>query len=367
MSSSRIPTWSRRTVALALFAATAQAAPTELARHSGAHVQRPQLAPDGLRVAYEANDHDQMRIVSWVGDVATRSFSPVHGVGQGSGLTSGFSTQQAGPRVVHELSWSPASIGQYIYASSANGRDFDLFFAGGRAAVVGPTPDGGPTWSPDGQSIAFTSARTGEGDLYLSSLTRLLDPPQRLTSRDGSSEVYAAWGPQSDRIAYVAHSDAGDNLYWVVLGQPGEVQLTRWSGTQTRPRFSPDGEHIAFYANHEDPDRFDLYVLEPLHLAEPRLILRDVVMNEEGPVWSPDGQHLLAVLDDDARYDPLVSVRWTNPREVSTIATGTVGHGDFDLRALPSGGLRLVWAAQGPAGATDLDFRRLYSMDLPRL
>ncbi len=342
-------------------------APSELAAHDNAHVQRPSFSPDGSRLAYEANDHESKRIALFVG-TDHGGFAPVRPPGVGSsGLTAGFSTAPSGAEVVHELTWSPTSLGTFAYATSANGIDSDLYIEGGGPLVEHPAPDGGAVWSPDGRHVAFTSGRTGEGDLYVRDIQALTLPPQQVTSLDGSSEVYAAWSPDSASIAFVAHGQSGDNVWLLprLLGTP--VQVTRWPGIQTHPTFSPDGTHLAFYANHEDEARFDLYVTLPQHLADPVLVLPDVIPNANGPVWTPDGAHVLAVVDDDANFDPIVAVPLARPFSAGPLDLGTVGHGDFDVSSTPGGQVRIAWAAQGQVGDDTRSFRRLYVADLPAL
>src|SRR5690606_10175779 len=137
----------------------------------------------------------------------------------------------------------------------------------------------------------------------------------------------------------------GDNL-WLIpgLGDPA-VRLTDWTGSQTRPTFAPNGRWIAFYANLEVTDRVDLYVVEPREAAAPRLVARGVVPNAAGPTWTPDGGHLVVVLDDDQRYDPIALVEARNGAEPRVLDLGTVGNGDLDLIGTPEGKVRLAWVA----------------------
>ena len=366
MHSGRNWLW-KLTWAVAVVTPVAASAQTvELAAHANANIQRPSFSPDGDRLSYESNDHESKRVTAYVGRIGG-AFEPVHASGAASGLTQGFSTRATGPAVVHELAWSPPAIGKYVYASSANGQDYDLFFAGGRAAVVGPSADGGPVWSPDGRSIVFTSARTGEGDLYKMDLTQLQAPPTQLTHHEGSSEVYATFSPDGQRLAYVAHSQTGDNLWTVGTQGDDAVQITHWPRIQTRPVFSPDGTHIAFYANHEDPERFDLYILRPQHIQGPSLVLRDVVPNSAGPVFTPDGRHIVAVLDDESLFDPIVAVEWARPANTMVLDLGTVGNQDVDVARGTDGTTRIVWTAQGRMTDTDRTFRRLYTSEMPTL
>jgi Tol biopolymer transport system component len=356
-------------MALILYVALALAAPPrEIASHPDAHVQRPQFSPDGSKLAYEANDHQALRVEQYVGDVATGRFTRVLPNARGpSALTQGFATRTADAAVVHELSFSPAALGRFVVASSAAAGDSDLYFDTGAVAVASPAPDGGPAWSPDGLRIAFTSSRSGEGDLYVADLTALNAAPRQLTALMGSSEVFATWTPDGRGIAYVAHGRTGDNL-WMLADLAGAPrQLTRWPGVQTRPSFSPDGRYVAFYANHEDDARFDLYVMQPMHLAEPVMLVPDVVMNSQGPAWTPDGRHLLVVVDEDAFFDPIVAVPVGDRFAALPIDLGTVGNGDLDVARGPDGVTRIAWAAQGLTGDTTRTFKRLYVAELPAL
>jgi len=344
----------------------AHAQTVDLASADNAHIQRPLFSPDGDRLSYESNDHDSKRVTAYVGRIGG-AFEPVHGDGAASGLTQGFTTRSRGPTVVHELAWSPASLNTYVYGSSANGQDYDVFFEGGRAAIVGPSADGGPVWSPDGRHIVFTSARTGEGDLYAKDLSQLQAPPVQLTSHERSSEVYAAFHPDGSRIAYVAHSATGDNIWTVDRDGSDAVQITHWPRIQTRPQFSPDGDEVAYYANHEDPDRFDLYLLKPLHIQGPQLILRDVVPNTAGPVFTPDGKYLVAVLNDDSLLDPIVAVERGRPANTHVLELGTVGNQDLDIAQGSDGTVRIAWTAQGRITDSQRTFRRLFTSALPPL
>ncbi|MBT3222250.1 MAG: hypothetical protein HN348_24525, partial [Proteobacteria bacterium] len=240
---------------------TAIAAPTELASVEGANIQRPSWSPDGSHLSYEANFHEEKRVELWSGDPIIKQFSRVLAGRRGpSSLTTGFTKMSSGGQVVHEISFSPATIGKYVYSASNDALDYDLYISGGSALAPHPAADGGPAWSPNGMHIAFTSARTGEGDLYLIDIQSIEAPPQQLTNIAGSSELYVSWSADGTSLAFVAHTKSGDNI-WVLSDlsqQP--FRLTAWPGNQIRPTFSPTEKKIAFYANKDDADRFDIYV-----------------------------------------------------------------------------------------------------------
>jgi len=345
-----------------LVAAEAQ----EVASREGANLQRPSWSADGGKLAYEANFHDDKRIELYVGDPVGGTFRRVTpNVRSTSSITEGFSRLGNGGEVAHELCWAPPPYDRFAYSAADESQDYEIFLGGGGPLTDVPGADGGPAWSPDGRFIAFTSSRTGEGDLYLLDMGHHDQPPRRVTSFMDSSELYVAWSPDSTQLAFVGHSDSGDNVWLIPSLGDDPVQLTNWTGNQTRPTFSPKGEWIAFYANLEDMDRLDLYLVEPRVGAVPRLLTRAVVPNAGGPSWTPDGRHLVLVLDDDQRFDPLAVLEARPGAEPKIIDLGTVGHGDLDVVEGPEGTLRLAYVAQGRGRDDIRDYKRLFVSQLP--
>lgn len=331
-----------------------------------ANAQRPSFSPDGKKLAYELNFHADKRIQTWVMPVDGEPAQLQPRAGGSSGMTAGFETATR-QEVVHELSWSPTALGSLVYSASGADRDYELYLSstaplGGSPIAASPGADGGAVWSPDGQWIAFSSARSGQGDVYLLSVEHLEQPPKRISRDEEASELYLAWGPNSDRLAWVGHTPKGDSIFIVEdMLRPTPRQLVKLGQTQTRPSFAPDGERVAFYSNHVDPERFDLYVMALS--GQPKLLAEGVVLNHDGPTWTPDGQSLLFVRDDDARFDPVqvVSATGGQPR---TLPTGTVGNGDLDLAPGAAGALQLAIAAQGRTGDSVRDFKRIYLLEL---
>lgn len=340
---------------------------TELSSRDGANLQSPVWAPDGNRLAYEANFHDIKSIELFVGDADTRQFTMVTPIQRGtSQLTLGFASQAAEGTVAHEISWAPPPLDHYVYAASGDLKDYDLYLSGAGALATAPGADGGPAWSPDGRFVAFTSARTGQGDIYLLDMSAVELPPRQLTSDPTAAELFVVWSPDGQRMAWVGHTDHGDNI-WVADGlDAAPRQLTEWSRSQLRPTFSPDGEKVAFYSNHDAEDRFDLYVVG-VKSGPPVLLAKDVELNTRGPTWAPDGRHVLYVANDDTRFDPLSAVTTTPPFRVQTINVGTVSHGDLDVTSGSGGGLRIAFVAQGKTNDPARDYKRLFLAEVTRL
>jgi len=339
-------------------------APVEVAAVPKANLQRPVWSPQGTQLGFEANFHDEKRIELHVGPPEPGAFQQVTlGARAGGALLEGFQAAGPGGQVVHELVWASNAPGVYAFAASNERRDYDLYVSEGVALASAPGADGGAAWSPDGRWLAFTSARTGQGDLYLLDIQAIEKPPRQLTRDPEHSELYASWSADSQALAFVGHADSGDHLWLLPSLEAPAVELTRWPGMQIRPRFAPQGRKLAFYANRDDPERFDLYVMEAQPGAEATKVAEGVVPDARGPSWTPTGSHLVYVADDDAAFDPLhrVAVAGGSPE---VLALGTVGHGDLDV-VERNGKAWIAFVAQGMATDANRDFKRLYVAPLP--
>lgn len=327
--------------------------------------QTPTWSPDGASLAWEVNYHDRKVIELFVSPFggAPRKVAPV--VRGASAMTAGFDT--AGTEmVVHEITFAPASMKRFAYTASGTSQDYDVYIDGGGAVAAAAGADGTSAWSPDGKYLAFTSARTGQGDLYLLDLAAVEKPPLRLTGDASASELYAAWAPDSRRIAFVGHTPQGDNVYLIDnIDFPAPRPMTSWEHTQTHPQWSPDGTMVAFYSNHNDINRFDLY-LAPVS-GTPTLVATDVVLNASGPAWTPDSKHLVYVKHEEGRFNPVYAAPVRQPSQARIVATGTVGNGDLDVARRADGQVWLAVAAQGRTGDKVRDFKRIYAMAIGAL
>lgn len=108
-----------------------------------------------------------------------------------------------------------------------------------------------PTFSPDGQRIAFVSNRLGEPQVYV--MSRGGEP--RLISeytygRSGYS-TSPAWSPRGPWIAY--HTRAGGSHQIALVGADGNGRrLLTNQGTNEDPSWAPDGRHVVFASPNRD-------------------------------------------------------------------------------------------------------------------
>jgi len=254
--------------------------------------------------------------------------------------------------------------------------------AGVRNLTNDEAPDFQPTWSPDGERIAFVSLHVGSSrfdQLYT------MDPDggdrARLTDLEGGNVEEPAWSPDGERIAfYVSFGGAiDDEIFTVGADGSGLVQLTdnalsdsdpAWSpdgtrlafvrdgrvvtmdpdGTDVRhmtpkgvvgfdPSWSPDGRRLAFIGHTASSGRYDLFTMaaDGTDLVQ----LGETKRTETNPTWSPDGRRIAYVLtrhheENDFDEDLICTIRSTggSRRVLSADATVSDGFPDWGPRLL---------------------------------
>ncbi len=165
-----------------------------------------------------------------------------------------------------------------------------------------PGLDGFPSWSPDGERIAFASDRGGGNwELYVmdadgSEQRRLTNTPQ--------DESVSAWSPDGEKIAYAI--DVIENPSIHVMNADGTNRRRLAEGNW--PTWSPDGEKIAYtvysgevpYLAVMNADGSEQRRLGEVSLARR---LTGTAAAEEQPAWSPDGQKIaFSSMDDGEIY-----------------------------------------------------------------
>ena len=144
-----------------------------------------------------------------------------------------------------------------------------------------------PDLSPDGKLLAYTSDRAGENlDIWVQELAG--GSAIRLTHHP-ADDVEPTFSPDGSRIVFCSLRDGGGLYVIPVLG--GEERLVVRHGS--RPRFSPDGRHIAYWVGHptNKAPSGRIYLVSSGSGA-PRQLAADFA-DARQPVWSPDGRSIL--------------------------------------------------------------------------
>jgi Tol biopolymer transport system component len=169
-----------------------------------------------------------------------------------------------------------------------------------------PTTD--PSWSPDGERIAFTLHET-DGEYAQSTQDDIVvmdsdgsDQRQVTSDAAGQSSFRPTWSPDGEQIAFL-RSDAvfvsspiryGD-LFVVNVDGSEETRVTRGK-LVSGPAWSPDGRLIAMAVGTRGKDvplvsNTDIYVVDVAGRAPKRLTDTPSVF-ESAPAWSPDGSQI---------------------------------------------------------------------------
>jgi TolB protein len=102
----------------------------------------------------------------------------------------------------------------------------------------------GPSWSPDGQRLAYYSNREGSFGLYWLELASGIET--RLTFGDGD-ELLPRWSPDGERLAFIADDTLGREQVFVMNADGSQLrQLTWLAGRQLDPAWAPDGQSLVF-------------------------------------------------------------------------------------------------------------------------
>lgn len=142
-----------------------------------------------------------------------------------------------------------------------------------RRLTFHPKNDGFPTWSPDGQHIAFTSTRIGHGEIHI---LEIASGNIRQLTENEEGIAYSStpsWSPDGKHILHEQ----------IIAGGGRHIYITDVDGKNTRPFLKGD-----------QPHRID-----------------DMVISKYSPHWSPDGRHVL-YYESHKKYEDARVVRLAN-------------------------------------------------------
>lgn len=151
--------------------------------------------------------------------------------------------------------------------------------------------DARPVWSSDGVYLAYESYQNNNLDILIMSVDGTV-PPQALPSMSGSAEFSPAWSPEGRQIAYVSWRDGNQDIYVVDLNDGEAFNLTN-SPTRHEdyPAWNPDGTLLAYSAVDEGIEK--VFVKSVSNPEEPA----QVIARGRNPSWSPDGNSIIFAVD----------------------------------------------------------------------
>jgi Tol biopolymer transport system component len=160
--------------------------------------------------------------------------------------------------------------------------------------------DRDPVWSPDRDTIAFTSDRSGKEQIYLLSTTDYSF--SRLTNHEQGA-VSPTWSPDGLTIAFVEPGDENQTLYFIdVLSGQLETEFDVGLSGVANPAWSTVGDVIAFTAvnsaEKEDRDIFAITIGQEIIVN-----LTNHPSNDDHAAWTHDGARIAFQTNRDGNND----------------------------------------------------------------
>jgi len=156
-------------------------------------------------------------------------------------------------KIYERLTGIPGAFAtRLLYVSvtrNPSGKDFyrlTLSDSDGRRPIVlleGRDPILSPTWSPDGQEVAYVSFETSRPAIYRQNLST--GAREQLTNFTGLNNS-PAWSPDGNTMALVLSKDGNPDIYLLNLTSRALTRLTRHFAIDTEPTWMPDGKSLLF-------------------------------------------------------------------------------------------------------------------------
>ncbi len=281
----------------------------------------PALTPDGKDIAF-FGDEGTFFVDLWLADAET-------GRVKQRLVKSTLNNNYESLRFINSAgSFSPD--GRY-FAIAAKHKDRDdlviLDVKKGKEASRISVPLNGlqtPRWSPDGTQLVFTGFNNGFTDLYI--VNRDGTGLRRLTN-DKFADLHPSWSPNGNTIAFVTDRGPGTDFDVLRFGnlrialyhlESGTIELlgNMDAGKNIDPAWSPDGRSIAFVSDRSGIANVFLYDLEDNQIYQLTNLFTGVQgITPLSPVlsWAREADRLAFVYYEDGQYS-VYSV--DNPRSL---------------------------------------------------
>ena len=185
-------------------------------------------------------------------------------------------------------------------------------------SAAGEGADNQPNYTPDGNSIVFTSTRrAGNGDIYMIALPApAAVAPAQADARTAvvntdAEETSAVVSPDGTKVAYTSDSNGNTDVWVKDLGtdpaDPGTCLTANSPYRDEAPAWSPDGTKITFHSNRRGD--FDIWMMDADGANQ--VAVTSDQRSDGYPVFSPAGDRLLITRDRELwTVPPLPWTEW---------------------------------------------------------
>tara|TARA_Y100000768_G_scaffold383984_1_gene367122 strand:- start:4690 stop:5772 length:1083 start_codon:yes stop_codon:yes gene_type:complete len=155
--------------------------------------------------------------------------------------------------------------GSYIIYQGWVGGKMEIFFLGlldrnimniTRSAKSNDIISHGNAFSPDGESIVFTSDRDGNKNIYI---TKINSSEINQLTIHASNDYEPTFSPDGESIVFTSERDGNREIYSIELATKKIKNLTESIGDDWNPRFYPDGRKIVFQSTRDN--NWEIYMM----------------------------------------------------------------------------------------------------------
>jgi TolB protein len=151
-----------------------------------------------------------------------------------------------------------------------------------------------PAWSPDGSKLAVTLTTSGQSQLYLINADGTGQPKRLATSSGIDTEPF--FSPDAKFIYFTSDRGGGPQIYRMPASGGDAERVTFKGDYNVTPRVSPDGKLLSYVARRSG--RFQIAVQDLS--AGTETILNDTAA-DESPSFAPNNRYLLYATAVDGR------------------------------------------------------------------
>lgn len=145
-----------------------------------------------------------------------------------------------------------------------------------------------PSWSPDGASVVFDQKA---GDAYNIYTQRTDGWIQKKLTYGDALDSDPDWSPDGETIAFVSERDGDQEIYTMTADGRNVTRLTDHPGVDFAPVWSPDGRSIAYECEDSKTGSMEICIMDTTG-GKQQTLTQNAVPDRQ-PDWSPDGQYIV--------------------------------------------------------------------------